>query len=749
MKYKTGLHLQLNLFVINKRVQCVAAFATHCSIQFPLHDNNKNYHLHFINKGLHVKENILMCNRSLFKQAPLTCKKLPLAIFIPLAMGASATENNNEMETMVVTATGYQQKIINAPASISVILQEELRKQSYTTVVDAVRDIPGVYVSGGGNMQDISIRGMDDQYTLYLVDGRPISAGRSVNTNGADGGKQIGIPPLAMIERVEVIRGPMSSLYGSEAMGGVINIITRAAPQHWSGSLAASYTSSMNDVSNDEYNSDFYLGGALIKDVLGVELTGSLQHTDESGYSGGGDSAASRPDSDTTQLGVKFNWAVNAKNRMSIAYNTSNIDFKHTPGESIAADAEGSQYEYEKQMYVVTHNGNYGKLTTNTYLQQDLSERVQNEDKKEEVITLNSSATYAGDKHIYTVGARYKTEELVDETNGLLDANVAIASDTVDRWIGALFTEVEWNFIDDLAITTGLRYDNDEQFGSHWSPRLYANWHTTNNFTIKGGVSTGYTQPSLSQATAGFGRGTGGGGSPNLSADGTSISRALIIGNPDLEPETSVNYEVGFIYNDPKVGLSTSLTLYQTNFDDKIAEDRYCVSANIDRNDFENYQCEFSGNTYQFLSTQKNISKAQMQGLEATISYRINQSLRVKGDYSYTDSEQKTGDFAGEPLNKIPKSMANISLNWDASDTVNLWSRVNYRGETTDYLSRTSLSDGTPGYTMMDICARYWITDDLKLMAGLYNVTDRVVTNETYGVVLDGRRLTLSFNYDF
>ena len=137
-----------------------------------------------------------MCNRSLFKQAPLTCKKLPLAIFIPLAMGASATENNNEMETMVVTATGYQQKIIDAPASISVILQEELRKQSYTTVVDAVRDIPGVYVSGGGNMQDISIRGMDDQYTLYLVDGRPISAGRSVNTNGADGGKQIGIPPL-------------------------------------------------------------------------------------------------------------------------------------------------------------------------------------------------------------------------------------------------------------------------------------------------------------------------------------------------------------------------------------------------------------------------------------------------------------------------------------------------------------------------------------------------------------------------
>ena len=690
-----------------------------------------------------------MSKRSMSKLVPLTCKKLPLAILIPIAMSASAAEKTNEMETMVVTATGYQQKIIDAPASISVILQEELRKQSYTTVVDAVRDIPGVYVTGGGNMQDISIRGMDDQYTLYLVDGRPLSAGRSVNTNGSDGGKQIGIPPLAMIERVEVIRGPMSSLYGSEAMGGVINIITRTAPQQWSGSLAASYTSSMNDVSNDQYNTDFYAGGALIKDVLGMELTGSIQHTDESDYSGGGDATASRPDSDTTQFGVKFNWAVDDKNKVSLAYDTSNIDFEHTPGNSIAIDAEGSQYEFEKQMYSLTHMGNYGKLTTNTYLQQDLSERVQDEDKKEEIITFNTSATYAAEQHIYTVGARYKTEELVDETNGLLDANVAIASDTVDRWIGALFTEVEWNFIKDLSITTGLRYDNDEQFGSHWSPRIYANWHANNRFTVKGGVSTGYTQPSLSQATAGFGRGTGGGGSPNLSSTGTSISRALIIGNPDLDPETSVNYEVSFIYNDPKIGLSTSLTFYHTDFDDKIAEDRYCISENIDRNDFENYQCEFSGNTYQFLSTQKNISEAEMQGVEATVNYRIADNLRFKADYSFTDSEQKSGDFAGEPLNKIPKSMANATLNWDASDTINLWSRVNYRGETTDYLSRTSLSDGTPGYTMMDIGAQYWMTDNLKVMAGLYNVTDRVVTNETYGVVLDGRRLTVSFNFEF
>lgn len=88
--------------------------------------------------------------------------------------------------------------------------------------------MPGVSVQGGGNNKEITIRGMGATYTKYLVDGRPISAGRAVNSNGTDGGK-IGayLPPINMIERIEVVRGPMSSLYGSDAMGGVINIITK------------------------------------------------------------------------------------------------------------------------------------------------------------------------------------------------------------------------------------------------------------------------------------------------------------------------------------------------------------------------------------------------------------------------------------------------------------------------------------------------------------------------------------------
>ncbi|GAB3378432.1 TonB-dependent receptor [Spongiibacter taiwanensis] len=666
-----------------------------------------------------------------------------------LALAEHDKKAEKDVEEVVVTAAGYQQRIIDAPASVSVVTNEELRKAAYSTIVDAMWDIPGVYLTGGSNMQDISIRGMDDSYTLYLVDGRPISAGRSVNTNGADGGKQIGMPPLSMIERVEVIRGPMSSLYGSEAMGGVVNVITRTTPEDWGGSVAYDYTYSLNDISNDRYNTDFYLGGPLIADKLGLELNGSFQHIQESDFAGGGDSAASNPDQDIKRLGGKLNWRLDEANKFALAVDQSTLDFTHTPGKSIPDTDSESSYEYEKELRTLTHDGNYGKLSVSTYLQQDLSERVQTEDKKEEIIILNTMATYAGDRHIYTFGGRYKTEELVDETNGLLDANVEGATAVVDRWIGAVFAEAEWRFIKDVGLTTGLRYDDDELFGGHFSPRVYVNWQAEENLTIKSGISTGYAQPSLSGATEGFGRGTGGGGSPNQSPDGNSISRALIVGNSDLKPETSVNYEIGAYYRNKPARVTASAMVFHTDFKDKIAEDRYCTSDGVDRDDWQNYTCDFGGNTYYFLSTRKNIDEAEMEGVEMTFSYGFSDNLRVKGNLTYTESEQKTGEFAGSPLNKIPRKMGNISLDWDPTSKLNLWTRLNYRGETSDYLGRTSISDGSPGYSFVDLGVSCYLNEALRVMAGVYNVGNKEITNDTYGVVLDGRRLTVSMTLEF
>ncbi|MEO1818144.1 TonB-dependent receptor [Pseudomonas sp.] len=684
----------------------------------------------------------------IFKRHQLACAVAVASVGLTASALAAEPDTDGEVVTLdeitVVTAAGYEQNIADAPASISVITREQLEKQSYSDVTDAVRNIPGVFVTGGGNMQDISIRGMDDTYTLYLVDGRPISAGRMVNTNGADGGKQIGLPPISMIERIEVIRGPMSSLYGSEAMGGVINIITRRGGDEWAGSISTEYTGAMNDISSDSQQADFYLAGPIIQGLLGAQFTGTYVGTDESDYIGGGDAAASMPESTRKQGGAEFYLTPNEQNRFSLGYTASELKYTHTPGKSIAADADPSTYRYEKDVYVFSHDGNYGDLIINSFLQHDVSDKPgTGSTKQEEVSLLNTQASYFWGDHVVTFGGQYKQEEFVDETNGLLTSNIPGAVKSVDRWIAALYTEVDWALTDDLSVTTGLRYNDDELFGGELSPRLYGVYRLNPEWVIKGGVSTGYRQPTLSDATEGFGRGTGGGGSP------APHPRALIIGNPDLKPETSTNYEIGYVYDNAALGLNTSAMLFHTQYKDKIAEDRFCESPNGDRGDPATWTCGFGGNNYYFLSTRKNISEAVMQGVELTLDYRFQPNWNLSSSYTFTRSEQKSGEFKGEPLNRQPRHMLNGLLEWDVNARLNAWLQGNYRSKTSDYMGRTSMSDGTPGYGFVDIGAGYRLTDNVNVKAGLYNVANKEVTNDSYGVVLDGRRLTVGMTVDF
>ncbi|HLU00502.1 MAG TPA: TonB-dependent receptor [Burkholderiaceae bacterium] len=669
-----------------------------------------------------------------------------LGAMVACSAASVAAQSVQQLDTVVVTAAGHEQQIIDAPASISVITREELEKKSYTDIVDAVQNIPGVHVTGGGSSQDISIRGMAPSYTLYLVDGRPVSSGRSVNSNGQDGGKQIGLPPLSMIERIEVIRGPMSSLYGSEAMGGVVNIITRKVTDTWQGSVNLDYTKSLNDISNDGQNGNFYVGGPLIPGRLGLRVNGGYTRWDESDFPGGDDNAESRPKTVRRQGGAELMFTPNDANTFTLGMQSSKQETTHTPGKSVETTTTGlpSTYEYKKDVYTLSHDGKYGKLWLNSYIQHDVSEKVQDQQKKEKVTLFNTQANYLlGDRHMLTFGGQFKQEEFVDETNGLLTSNIPGAVRSVDRWIGAVFAEAEWALRDDFTLTTGLRYNRDELFGGHFSPRVYGVYHHTDKLSFKGGVSTGYKQPSLSQATAGFGRGTGGGGSP------APHPRALIIGNPDLEPETSTNYEFGLAFNDPDLGLNSSVMLFHTQFKDKISEDRYCESPAGNRNDPSTWECAFGGNDYFFLSTSKNISKAMMQGVEASMDYRLAPAVKLSASYTFTRSEQQSGEFKGEPLNKIPRHMANVQIDWDATDKLNLWAQGTYRGKTSDFLSRTTMDSGTPAYTLVDVGLVYRINDHARVKAGIYNLADKKITNDAYGVVLDGRRFMAGLTLDF
>ena len=185
------------------------------------------------------------------------------------------------MDTVVVTASGFEQQIQDAPASISVITRQDLEKKFYRDVTDALVEVPGVVVTGGADRQDISLRGMGAKYTLILIDGKRQNS-RETRTNSDSSGVEGGwTPPLSAIERIEVVRGPMSSLYGSDAMGGVINIITRKVPSEWGGEIRMDSTIQESSKSGDIYQGNFYLAGPIKNDLLGLQIYGRATQRDE------------------------------------------------------------------------------------------------------------------------------------------------------------------------------------------------------------------------------------------------------------------------------------------------------------------------------------------------------------------------------------------------------------------------------------------------------------------------------------
>src|SRR5690554_7003841 len=173
----------------------------------------------------------------------LTLSALSLSIIA--ANTALANDSTVNLGATVVSAAGYEQKITDAPASISVISNDDLQKKRYSNLAQALGDVEGIDIGQGTGKTgglNISFRGMPSEYTLILIDGRRQNPAGNVTPNGFNETSTSFMPPMSAIERIEVIRGPMSTLYGSDAMGGVINIITKKVNTQWSGSISADYT---------------------------------------------------------------------------------------------------------------------------------------------------------------------------------------------------------------------------------------------------------------------------------------------------------------------------------------------------------------------------------------------------------------------------------------------------------------------------------------------------------------------------
>ncbi len=626
-----------------------------------------------------------------------------------------------EVSVTSASASGRAVDVTNAPASISVISREDLEGKSYRDITQALQDVPGVYVddgpSGKGGTEEISIRGMDSKYTLILVDGRPQGSGQSYY-NGFGAGAEYGwLPPISAIERIEVIRGPMSSLYGSDALGGVINVITKGTPDQWGGSVTLERTEQENHKSGDYQQQRYYLSGPLIEDTLGFTVSGSRYQRDEDQIEGG------YRDLDRDNTTAKLSWTPGDDQTLSLEAGYADQTTIGTV-ENTGGRGDSELYTVRRHQ-ALSHDLLWaGDVSSKSYVQREELEN-QTQNALYERITANTQTAIPLADHVLTVGGQYREQKTENPSR-------AIGESTLERWDMALFAEDQWFVTEPLALTAGLRWVDDENYGSEAVPRAYAVYNFTPQFTLKGGVSAGYRTPDLKQGDSNW---VEGGGGP--STDGGDI------GNDDLKPEKSLTYELGALW-DGYNGVQAGLTVFHTDYDDKIEKPLIC-----DRVSGPDATCVYQGYDYEKLYRYTNVDEARVRGAEVTFSFPVGYSVRVDTNYTFTDSEQLSGDNKGNPLNNQPRHRANVGVNWRVNDAARLWTKARFKGKAEQVAGRGGLTDEYPSYTLVDTGVIYGLTERVEVYGSVYNVLDKDVDSENFGRVLDGRRYSAGVTVNF
>jgi len=639
---------------------------------------------------------------------------LAAAIMATGFTGMAAAQEVKSLDTVVVTAAGYEQQIKEAPASISVVTRAELEKGAYTNLHDALRDVPGVILTpSDNNSNDIALRGMGANYTLILVDGKRTNS-RETQTNGSTGTDQSWIPPLEAIERIEVVRGPMSSLYGSDAMGGVINVITRKVAKEWHGSVRTDATLQERSSSGNAYQGNFYLSGPIQEELLGLSIYGNYNKREEDRILQGFN------DYDHRAINVKLALTPNKDHDVILELGTAKQHFISSPGMTLAANAALSDRKFERDNYSLQHKGRWGWATSDTYLQREETRNIVRDMTIQNTVFNSSWTLPLGQSNLLTTGVYFNEQDLKDTTTNTLRGSTR---NTADRSQYAVFAENEWRLREDFALTGGLRYDHDSQAGGHVSPRLYGVWTVDPRWTVKGGVSSGFRAPSLRQTLGDWGQSSRGGD---------------IYGNPDLKPETSLTKEIGVLF-DGGNGTTAGLTLFDNDFEDKIT--RIACPT-----------CGPLNSSGRIPTTNVNVDKAVTRGIEATLGTQLSQTLGLTSSYTFTTSEQKSGEFAGQPLNQLPRHLLNVSLDWNPTGQINGWTKVSYRGKESDSSGQASSgSFNQKSYAMLDLGGSYKYSKTVTLYAGIYNLLDKEVLYDgiNYDSVLDGRRYWLGMNLKF
>jgi len=607
----------------------------------------------------------------------LTVRRALGSAALLLYVAFPAWSDTGLVPTIVITATRIPTPALDVASSVSVVTADEIAARQERTFAELLKDIPGLNVvqqGGPGAETSVFMRGTNSNHTKVLVDGIDVSDPSNVNA-AFDFGQLL----TQDIERVEVLRGPQSGLYGSDAIGGVINVITKAGsgPMQLSASVEGGTFASFNQAAAVggsqgafHYSANVAHLHAGATPVTPLDVLAPGEHRIDDYY-----------DNFTVSSKLGFDLTPELDLGLVARYTNTHLrytgeDFSTFPALPAAQQSASNtdQYYGRASAHLVSLDGRLNQTLGVAYTRNQtmtLQPQIPESPNTGKRLKVDwQGAIRVSSAHSVLLGL----EDARDEISAPISASTRIASAYVElqsqlgaHWFSAL----------------NARYDDNDRFGSKVTYRIAPTWVSSASGTkLKASVGTGFKAPTLSELFQSF--------------------PPFFFANPDLRPETSVGYDLGIEQGFGGGRVRIGATWFYNRIRDLIATD-------------------VTGTTY------ANVGRASTDGAEGFVAYQPVKQLILRLDYTHTEA---TDDLLHQELLRRPKHKGNLNATWQATDALLLNASV---------LTVSSWVDGNrdfsiprldaSGYTTVNLAASFALSRQLAVFGRIDNLFDRHYEN--------------------